>query len=92
MLPTHEINWWIDHTGSTHTNPVPSDGSSSQLAIGKLFPDTNTGIITHLNNRPANIALVSQELLDVLHKRFPGTHWWIKDTAPESVPATQSAS
>jgi hypothetical protein len=92
MNPTNEINWWIDHTGSTHIVGNTVRPAQETLAIGKVYPDSKSGVITHLNNKPANLALISQELLDVLHNRFPGTRWWVKDINAVSVPRHQTAS
>ena len=91
MKPTNELNWWIDHTGSTHTHSVPTDPRAA-LAAGVVYLDSKAGVITHLNNKPANHALISHELLDVLHTQFPGTRWWIKDINAVSTPKHQTAS
>ena len=92
MKPTNELNWWIDHTGSAHTHSIPQDAAHKVLAAGKVYPDAKAGVITHLNNKPANLSLISHELLDVLHSRFPGTRWWVKDINAASVPKHQTAS
>lgn len=92
MKPSNEISWWIDHIGSTHTHCDPPDAARDALAAGKVYPDSKAGVITHLNNKPANLALISRELLDALHTRFPGTRWWIKDINAVSVPKHQTAS
>jgi len=83
MMPNaQEINWWIDHTGSTHTNCVPSDPSRA-IAVGTVYLESKSGVIALLNNKPANLALISRELLDVLYAQFPGTRWWVKDADAE---------
>ena len=92
MEANNELGWWIDHTGSTYTHTTAQTTFPNAIAAGKVYQDSRSGVITHLNNKPASLALVSQELLDVLHKRFPGTRWWIKDLAPAKVPARQAAS
>ena len=85
MARPNEINWWIDHTGSTHTHCAPTDPRIA-LAVGKVYLDSKAGVITHLNNKPANLSLISHELLDVLHAQFPGTRWWIKDINAADAP------
>ncbi len=91
MKRTNELNWWIDHRGSTHTHCAPDDPRTA-LAIGVVYIDSKAGVITHLNNKPANLSLIPHELLDVLHTQFPGTRWWIKDISTTSVPKHQTAS
>src|SRR5690606_4708994 len=73
-----EMSWWIDRTGAVRTHCSPTDPARDAIAAGKVYLESRSGVITHLNNQPANIAIVSQQLLDVLHARFPGTRWWIK--------------
>ena len=92
MNSKNELTWWIDHTGSTHTHSTPDEAGAKALAAGKVYLDSKSGVITHLNGEPANLSLVSQELLDVLHNRFPGTRWWIKDINATSAPRRQAAS
>jgi len=92
MKMNHEINWWVDQTGSTHTHSPRSTPPPNALATGKIYPDSKSGVIIQLNNKPANLSLISSELLDVLHSRFPGTRWWVKDLAPKSAPKHQTAS
>ena len=91
MKPTNELNWWIDQTGSTHTHCVAPDPRIA-LASGVVYLDSKAGVITLLNNRPANLSMISHELLDVLHAQFPGTRWWIKDINAINAPAHQTAS
>ena len=91
MKPTNELNWWIDHTGSTHTHCAPADPRAA-LAVGVVYLDSKAGVITHLNNKPANLSLISHELLDVLHSQFPGTRWWVKDINAAIAPKHQTAS
>jgi len=92
MKMNHEISWWIDQTGSTHTHKPRSVPPANALASGKIYPDSKSGVINQLNNKPANLSLISSELLDVLHTRFPGTRWWIKDLTPQIAPKHQTAS
>ncbi len=92
MNPNNELSWWIDHTGSTYTHTTAQSTFPNAIAAGKVYLDSKSGVITHLNNKPADLSLVSHELLDVLHARFPGTRWWIKDRASAKVPARQAAS
>jgi len=94
MKTNNELNWWIDLTGSTHTHQrsTGKEADPATLAAGKVYLDSKSGVITHLKGQPANIAMVSQELLDVLHVRFPGTRWWVKDLNAADVPARQAAS
>ncbi len=88
----NEISWWVDRTGSTHTHARHDDPAPEAIAVGKLYPESRSGVISHIHNRPANITLVSQQLLDVLHRRFPGIRWWIKDpvAAPQARPKAAS--
>tara|TARA_E500000318_G_scaffold54309_4_gene50667 strand:- start:16589 stop:16873 length:285 start_codon:yes stop_codon:yes gene_type:complete len=94
-MPTvcNELNWWIETNGSTHTTPnerlVPN---RPLLARGKVYLDSKSGVIIAINNAPAHPELMSRQLLDVLHTRFPGTRWWIKDPAPVVQPNTSAAS
>lgn len=90
--PTNELSWWIDHTGSTHTHVVPKAPPAESIAAGKIYLDAKAGVITHLHNKPADLSFVSRELLDVLHRQFPGTRWWIKDPSPAHAPTHQTAS
>jgi hypothetical protein len=92
MPPCDEINWWIDQTGSTHINNDGFNPESQALAAGKVYSDSKSGVIIQLNNKPANLALISRELLDVLHARFPGTRWWIKDLKSQPTQQHQVAS
>jgi len=92
MKMNQEICWWIDQTGSMHMHSTHSPPPANALAAGKLYPESKAGVITQLNNKPANRSLISSELLDVLHARFPGTRWWIKDLAAASSPKHQAAS
>lgn len=87
---SNEVSWWIDPTGSTHTNRPPTDPAREALAMGKVYPESRSGVITHISNKPAEIAMVSQQLLDVLHHAFPGTRWWVKDPVP--APRVQTRS
>lgn len=94
---TNELCWWIELNGATHTAPnerlVPT---RALLAAGKVYPDSRAGVIITINNAPARAELVSRQLLDVLHARFPGTRWWVKDNAPtpqtSDTPKTGAAS
>ncbi|MDF1809315.1 MAG: hypothetical protein P1U42_06435 [Phycisphaerales bacterium] len=92
MNQTTQINWWVDHTGSTHTNCAPGESHPDSIAAGKVFLDSKAGVITHLYNKPASPSMVSHELLDVLHKRFPGTRWWVKDISHQDIKQHQAAS
>ena len=93
MKHPNELNWWIDQTGSVYLNAVKPNATLVPLAVGKVYPDSNAGVITHLNGQPASLTLISQDLLDVLHTRFPGTRWWIKDVSPTNpLPKHQAAS
>jgi len=92
MKMNHELGWWIDQTGSTHTLAARNHPPADALACGKIYPDSKSGVITLLNNKPADRSLISSELLDVLNSRFPGTRWWIKDIAPVQAPKHQTAS
>lgn len=83
MKPTNEINWWIDHTGSIHTRCEPQ-APGQALVTGKIYTDSKSGIISRFKDKPADLSLISHELLDVLHTRFPGTRWWIKDPTVNS--------
>ncbi|MGV6815220.1 MAG: hypothetical protein ACWA5W_09475 [Phycisphaerales bacterium] len=91
MKPSNETIWWIDFAGSTHINSKPA-GPKQALAMGVLYTDSKAGVITHFKDQPAQIALVSRALLDVLHAQFPGTRWWIKDPVPAPTPSHQTAS
>jgi len=86
----NETNWWVDRTGSVHTQAYPANPGAEAIAMGKVYLDSKSGVITHINDRPADVAFVSQQLLDVLHAQFPGTRWWIKDPAP--TPTQKAAS
>ncbi|MHA7814252.1 MAG: hypothetical protein ACX94C_12790 [Phycisphaerales bacterium] len=80
--PTNELIWWIDLNGST--NIAQSDRAIPKrptLACGKVYLDSKSGVIVSINSQPARTELVSRQLLDVLHARFPGTRWWIRDPA-----------
>lgn len=81
--PINELNWWIEPNGSTHTAPsaalVPT---GTVIAAGKIYLDSRSGVITRIGNQPARIGMVSRQLLDALHARFPGTRWWVRDPAP----------
>lgn len=89
MPIAQEINWWIDHTGSTHMNCVPSDPARA-IAVGTVYLASKSGVIALLHNKPANLALISRELLDVLHAQFPGTRWWVKDADAEQKSQSQN--
>lgn len=79
----NELSWWIENNGSTHITPsVSRMPSHPLLAVGKVYPDSRSGVILLIAGRPAQIGMVSRQLLDVLHARFPGTRWWIKDPVP----------
>jgi hypothetical protein len=81
--PDNELNWWIEPCGSTHISPNASRVPSRPLiAVGKVYPESRSGVILRIADRPAQIDMVSRQLLDVLHTRFPGTRWWIKDPVP----------
>lgn len=81
--PDNELHWWIDCGGSTHTSPNASHVPANPLiATGKVYPESRSGVILSIADRPAQIDMVSRQLLDVLHTRFPGTRWWIKDPVP----------
>jgi hypothetical protein len=87
--PSNELNWWIQYDGSTHTTPSASQVPNIPvLAAGKVYLDSRSGVITRIDTKPAHVSMVSRQLLDVLHARFPGTRWWVKDP----VPATANAS
>jgi len=88
MKPTNETCWWVDHAGSTHINTKPTD-PSQVLAMGLVYSDSKSGVITHLRDQPAKLSLISRSLLDVLHAQFPGTRWWIKDPTPSTAPSTK---
>lgn len=81
--PDSELNWWIEPDGSTHishcASRVPAEGL---LAVGKVYQDSRSGVIVSIAGQPAQIGMVSRQLLDVLHSRFPGTRWWVKDLVP----------
>lgn len=84
MAPSHpsELRWWVDHAGSTHTHCEPENPEQDTMAVGMIYPESKSGVIISIYGRPASMALVTQQLLDILHRRFPGTRWWIKDPAP----------
>ena len=90
---SNELNWWIERNGSTHIasceRMIPNRPT---LAIGKVYLDSKSGVIIAINNAPAHPELISRQLLDVLHNRFPGTRWWIKDPTPVPQPKTGAAS
>ncbi len=91
--PHHEHCWWIEHNGSTHIVAAERQlPTTPVLAMGKVYPDSRSGVITHINNAPARMELVSSQLLDALHARFPGTRWWIKDPTPAPQPRASTAS
>lgn len=92
--PNNELSWWIEHNGSTHTaTDVRQVPKSGMLAMGKVYRDSRSGVIMLINDAPARMELVTSQLLDVLHTRFPGTRWWVKDPAPAHNPSqTQTAS
>tara|TARA_R110002073_G_scaffold118918_1_gene258602 strand:- start:494384 stop:494665 length:282 start_codon:yes stop_codon:yes gene_type:complete len=93
MKHPNELNWWIDQTGSAHLHAPPKNNSVIPMATGIVYPESNSGVITSLNNKPASLSLLSQEILDVLHNQFPGTRWWIQDAAPTNpLPKHQAAS
>ncbi len=92
MSANNQLNWWIDQTGTTYTHTTAQTTFPDAVAAGKVYPDSKSGVITHLNSKPARPSMVSRELLDMLHKRFPGTRWWIKDPSPARVSARQTAS
>lgn len=81
--PINELNWWIEANGSTHTSPsnalVPT---GPVIAAGKIYPESRSGVISRIGNQPARISMVSRQLLDALHARFPGTRWWVRDPTP----------
>lgn len=91
--PSCELNWWIEINGSTHIaqseRMLPNRPT---LAIGKVYLESKSGVIIAINNQPARTELVSRQLLDVLHARFPGTRWWIKDPTPAARPKTGAVS
>ncbi|MCA9275162.1 MAG: hypothetical protein KDA29_03970 [Phycisphaerales bacterium] len=92
--PKNELCWWIEHNGSTNTatdaRQVPKSG---MLAMGKVYHDSKSGVIMLINDAPARMELVTSQLLDVLHTRFPSTRWWVKDPTPAHNPSqTQTAS
>ena len=87
--PYSEIRWWIDQNGSTHSNKATPVGSRP-LAQGKNYPDSKSGVIEKINGKPATVAMISQQLLDILHSEFPGTRWWVKD--PAEIKQKQTAS
>ncbi|MCR9074557.1 MAG: hypothetical protein ACF8LL_03105 [Phycisphaerales bacterium] len=91
--PSNELNWWIEINGSTHIAQserlLPNRPT---LAIGKVYLESKSGVIIAINNQPARTELVSRQLLDVLHARFPGTRWWIKDPVPAPRPRTGAVS
>lgn len=81
--PDNELNWWIEPNGSTHVSPNASRvPNRPMLAVGKVYPDSRSGVILRIADRSAQVGMISRQLLDVLHSRFPGTRWWIKDPAP----------
>ncbi len=85
------LHWWIDQAGSAYSCKRSKNAQSPALATGILYPESNAGVISTLNDRPAQLSMISQELLDVLHTRFPGTRWWIKDIdIPEITTNAQS--
>ena len=91
--PSSELNWWIEMNGSTHIAQTERIlPSRPTLAVGKVYPDSKSGVILAINNQPARTELVSRQLLDVLHARFPGTRWWIKDPAPAPRPKSGAVS
>ncbi len=92
MNTNNQLNWWIDQTGTTYTHTTAQITFPGAIAAGKVYPGSKSGVITHLNNKPARPSVVSRELLDVLHKRFPGTRWWIKDPISTKISARQAAS
>ncbi len=80
---TNELNWWIEPNGSTHTSTSESQvATRAVLATGKVYPESRSGVIVRIGDRPAQIGMVSRQLLDVLHSRFPGTRWWVRDPVP----------
>ena len=91
--PCNELNWWIEPDGSTHTAQSERlRPQGSLMAFGKVYQDSKTGIIIAIHNQPARTELMSSQLLDVLHARFPGTRWWIRDPQPVPEPHTNAAS
>lgn len=94
MMPTStEINWWIELNGSTHISQHDREiPERPKMALGKVYPESKSGVIVEINNAPARPELVSRQLLDVLHTRFPGTRWWIKDPTHTPQPQTGAAS
>jgi hypothetical protein len=94
MMPTStEINWWIELNGSTHiTQHERTIPDRQKLATGKVYLDSMSGVITEIDNAPARPELISRQLLDVLHNRFPGIRWWIKDPTHTPQPKTGAAS
>jgi hypothetical protein len=92
--PNNELCWWIEQNGSTHTTPdARSLPKSGIYAMGKVYIESRSGVIMIINDAPARMELVTSQLLDVLHTRFPGTRWWIKDPTPApSTSQTQTAS
>lgn len=91
--PSNELNWWIEINGSTHIAQSERQlPNRPTLAIGKVYLESKSGVIIAINNQPARTELVSRQLLDVLHARFPGTRWWIKDPVPAPRPRTGAVS
>ena len=78
-----DIQWWVDTTGGFHTSePDPGD-PAAVYAAGSVDPDARNGAITVFRGRPATIATLPHELIDLLEHRFPGTRWSVPDPAPK---------
>jgi len=81
--PSNELNWWIEPNGQTHTSASASQVPSTPvLAAGKVYLESRSGVISRIGTQPASVGMISSQLLDALHTRFPGTRWWVKDPAP----------
>ena len=89
--PTNELNWWIELDGSTHTTQCESHVPEGPvLAAGKVYLESKSGVISRIGTKQALVGLVSRQLLDVLHARFPGTRWWVRDPVETPAPAQRS--
>ncbi|MFG0246763.1 MAG: hypothetical protein ACF8MF_12020 [Phycisphaerales bacterium JB052] len=89
--PYNELNWWIEPDGSTHTATCPSRVPQRPvLAAGKVYLESRSGVISRIGTQPASVGMISRQLLDALHTRFPGTRWWVKDPSPTQQPQTRT--